>query len=199
MSSKAKEVHRIRGQQVTMFEEKLEQDLWRIFIAIPEPNVLLLSTNQDYLAQVLNRMHQKAQKRALPESLPEWGYVNTAAKFWAVRHYDKAEAQSDPSSPLSGRQAAANWIDTQAVGIVFDFDPHSSKVATVRYLSQSGDALKIFSDELMKASQPGQDPNPLIRLKEPGVVEMLVSLDAKEQVGMFLFVLLGLLGHAVYV
>jgi hypothetical protein len=123
--------------------------------------------------------------------------VNTSANFWSLRHYDGAQAQYDPSSPLSGRQAAANWPDTEAVGIVFDYDPARSKVAAVRYFSQKD--LKSFSDIMKKASYPGQDFNPHFNETNPGIIEMTVSLDENEQAGMFLFVLLMLFGHGVYV
>jgi hypothetical protein len=141
-------------------------------------------------------MHQHGQKRALPEDLPEWKHVNTAAKFWAVRHYDKDDAQNDPSSPLRGEQKGANWPDKQAVGIVFDLDPSRSPVATLNYLSANKDARKIFADEQTRVDRGFK---PVIREREPGVVEMQFSLDDPKQSGMFLFVLLFLLGHGTYV
>jgi hypothetical protein len=116
-----------------------------------------------------------------------------------VRHYDLDQAKSDPSSPLSGKQSGANWPDTQAIGIVFEFDPARSKVATVRYLSRSEKGLKSFSDLMKKASYPGQDFKPQFHQTEPGIVEMAVSLVEDEQAGMFLFVLIMLLGHGVFV
>ena len=192
----ARQAQSIAGEQVMEFEERLESDFWKFFVALPAPNVLLCATNRDYLTQVLNRMHQRGQKRALPEDLPEWKHVNTAAKFWAVRHYDNEGAQSDPSSPLSGVLKGANWPDKQAVGIVFDLDPSRSRVATVKYLSANKDAVKLFGDHHSKVDQGFK---PVIRENAAGVVEMLVSLDDLHGSGMFLLVLFALLGHAVYV
>jgi len=200
MTSQANVFHNLGGHRVAEFERKLEEDTWKLLFAMPAPNVLLCATNQEFLADVLNRMNHRSARRALPETLPEWKHTNTEAKFWAVRHYDADEAKSDPSSPLSGEEAPANWPDTQAIGIVFDFDPARSKVATVRYLSRSEKGLKAFSDDMKKASYPGQDFNPQFRQTKPGVVEMSVSIDEKnQQVGIFLFVLLMLLGHGVFV
>ena len=196
MASQAKQVQTIAGQEVMSFEETLEHDLWEFFICIPSPDVLLCATNKDFLAQVLTRMHKRGQTRALPDNLREWKLVDTTARFWALRHYDKADAIEDPSSPLSGEQSAANWPDTKAVGIVFAFDPASSKVATVKYLSDNKDALKLFSDEHLKI---GQGFNPVIRQTTDGVVEMKVSLTDDEGSSMFLMVLFALLGHAVFV
>jgi hypothetical protein len=199
MASRAKVFHNIEGHRIAEFEEKLEEDTWRFLVAMPAPNVLLCATNQDFLAQVLNRMTHRGARRGLPETLPEWKHINTEARFWAVRHYDAGEAKNDPSSPLSGEEAAANWPDTQAIGIVFDFDPARSKVATVRYLSRNEKGLKSFSDEMKKASYPGQDFKPQFHQTEPGIVEMAMSLVENEQAGMFIFVLLMLFGHGVYV
>lgn len=154
MASQAKAFHNIEGHRVAEFERKLEEDTWTFLFAMPAPNVLLCATNQQFLAQVLNRMTHHGARRALPEALPEWKHINTEAQFWAVRHYDAGEAKDDPSSPLSGEEAPANWPDTQAIGIVFDFDPARSKIATVRYLSRSEKGLKAFSDDMKKERAP---------------------------------------------
>src|SRR5262249_28009630 len=114
MVSQAKLFHNLGGHRVAEFEEKLEQDIWRFFVTLPAPNVLLCATNQAFLTEVLIRMRNKAATRALLETLPEWKHVNKGAKFWALRHYDKDQAQHDPTSPLSGRELAANWPDTEA-------------------------------------------------------------------------------------
>jgi hypothetical protein len=140
-------------------------------------------------------MHQRGQTRALPDSLPEWKHVDTRARFWAVRHYDRGDAQNDPSSPLSGEQLEANWPDTEAVGIVFNWDPGQSKFATIKYLSGNKDALRLFADQYAKIEEGFK---PVIRLAEPGVVEMVVNLAERDESPLFLFVLLGLLGHAIY-
>jgi hypothetical protein len=199
MASQAKGFHNLEGHRIAEFEEKLEDDTWKFLVSMPAPNVLLCATSQEFLAQVLNRIAHRGAKRALPETLPEWKHINTEARFWAVRHYAASDAKSDPTSPLSGKRLAANWPDAQAIGIVFDFDPARSKVATIRYLSRSEKGLKLFSDEMKQASYPGQDFKPAFYQTEPGIVEMAVSLVENEQPGMFLFVLLLLLGHGVYV
>jgi len=194
MTSNARKVEEISGHPVMMFEEKLEEDIWKIFVAIPQPDVLLCATDRGFLSETLNRMQQKGEKRALPETLPEWQQVDTGAKYWAVRHYDKDDAQSDPSSPLSGVQMAANEPDTQAVGIVFDFDPGRSKAAKIRYLSASKKALRIATKLF---NHPNEQFTPSIRQAGPGVIEILVTFDNPGSV-MFIFILYGALGHGVY-
>lgn len=199
MASQAKVFHNIAGHRIAEFERRLEEDTWTVLFAMPAPNILLCATNQEFLTQVLNRMTHRGARRALPETLPEWKHINTDAQFWALRHYDAREAKNDPSSPLSGEQVPASWPDTEGLGIVFDFDPARSKVATVRYLSRSEKGLKSFCDLMKKASYPGQDFKPQFHQTEPGIVEMAVSIVEDEQAGMFLFVLIMLLGHGVFV
>jgi len=195
LKSKANKVLSVAGAQVMVFEKRFENDTWTILVAMPTPTVLLCATNLAYLTQVLNRMHQKGNKRALPDELPEWKYVNTTARFWALRHYDKNDAPNDPSSPLSGELLDANWPDKQAVGIVFSLDPAHSNVATIKYLSANKDALMLFNKQ---HDLPNKQFHPVIRESTSGVIEMLVSLDSLEETGLFLLVLLSLLGHAVY-
>lgn len=196
MASQAIKVEELNGQRVMMFEEKLEEDTWKIFVAIPQPDVLLCATDRGFLSETLNRMQQKGERRALPETLPEWRQVDTGAKYWAVRHYDKDDAQRDPSSPLSGEQMAANEPDTQAVGIVFDFDPSRSKAAKIKYLSANKEALSIAIKLL---SQPDEGFTPRIQQSEPGVIEILVTFDNPVSVSLFLLVLYGALGHGTYI
>jgi hypothetical protein len=199
MALQAKLFHNLVGHRVAEFEEKLEDDIWKLFIAMPAPNVLLCATNQGFLTDVLTRMRQKAVNRALPEGLLEWKHVNTTAKFWWLRHYDKAEAQYDPSSPLTGRQSGTSWPDTGAVGIVFHYDPSRSKVAVIHYVSRNQKGLESFSDRMKNDSYAGQDFKPQFDGTKPGIIQMTVSLDKNEQAGIFLFVLLWLFGHGVYV
>lgn len=40
LKSKARQVQSIAGQQVMVFEERLEDDTWKFFVALPAPNVL---------------------------------------------------------------------------------------------------------------------------------------------------------------
>lgn len=195
LKSNARQVQSIAGQQVMVFEERLENDTWKLFVALPAPNVLLCATNRDYLTQVLNRRLQRGQKRALPEDIPEWKHVNTDAKFWAVRHYIRDDAQDDPSSPLSGEQEAVNWPDKQAIGIVFELDPRRSNLATVRYLSANKGALKLVTDYQAKV---GPEFKPVIQQNGDGPIEMLVSLDESVEAGMLFFVLSWLFGHGIY-
>jgi len=189
---------RIEGQQVIVFQEKLEEDIWTTFVAFPKPNIAVAATNEEYLREVLARMNGKRGARALPESLPEWKYVNTHAKFWALRHYDKKGASSDPTSPFAGENSYL-IADDHAIGLTFYFDPDKSKTATVTYLSGDEKSLQNVRKHLFPIeSEPGAREMH-IRYREiaPGAVEGSYDLEHIESAEIFTFVLMGLFGHAV--
>src|SRR6266513_1740089 len=68
----AVKIEEIEGQKVAVFEERQEQDPWTFFITFPEKSVVLVSTNRQFLQQMLARMRGKEGQRALPNSLHEW-------------------------------------------------------------------------------------------------------------------------------
>jgi hypothetical protein len=192
-------VERIEDQDVPVFQEKLEQDTWTTYVAFPNDHVILVASNRGYLAEVLARLRGKIGHRALPSDLPEWKYVNTSARFWGVRHYDKSQAQADPSSPYGGRKSA-NFPDEQAIGLTFVFDPQGGRSATVTYLSgDSSIGSKPSNSPLGMARAPeAKDLNIKYRELSPGVVQGAYSLEHLQAVQFFLFVLEGTLGHAIY-
>lgn len=188
----------IEGQQVVVFQEKLEEDTWTTFVAFPKPKIAVAATNEEYLREVLARIKGKQGERALPESLPEWKYVNTHAEFWALRHYDKKGTSSDPTSPLRDENPSV-IADEHAIGLTFYFDPDKSKTATVTYLSGDENILPKIQEHLFPImSEPGAREMH-IRYREiaPGVVEGSYDLDHIESAEVFTFVLAALLGHVV--
>src|SRR5579864_575798 len=70
------------GLKVAVFEEPMEDDRWTTFVAFPRLNIVVVATEANYLRAVLARMGGASGPRALPESLPEWKYVNTQAPAW---------------------------------------------------------------------------------------------------------------------
>lgn len=60
------------------------------FVCSPCEGVLLVSTEVGYLREVLQRLRVQPDDRALPAGNPEWKLVDTSAKLWAVRHFDKS-------------------------------------------------------------------------------------------------------------
>ena len=127
-------VEKIANQEVAVFQEKLENDIWTAFVAFPNNRMIAVATNRDYLEEVLARLGGKKGNRALPNDLPEWKYVNTDLQFWGLRHYDRSQANLDPSSPFGGKKSA-NDPDEQAIGLTLIFDHSIGKSAKITYLS----------------------------------------------------------------
>jgi hypothetical protein len=187
----------IEGHAVAVFENKYEQDLWTTYIAFPKPNIAVVATSEDYLREVLARINGKIGERALPDTLPEWKYVNTHAQFWAVRHYQKAGAEMDPSSPFNRGWGKAS--DPQAIGLTFTFDPNKSKTATITYLSGNENNLQRFREQYFTERSPAVTQMHIqYREVEPGALSGSYDLEQIESAQQFDFVLEGLLGHAIY-
>jgi hypothetical protein len=75
-------------------------------VAFPDDQVMFVATNPLFLKETLVRMRGSHEEKALPDTLPEWKFVNKQAQFWGLRHYAKSEANEDPSSPFGGRKTA---------------------------------------------------------------------------------------------
>lgn len=56
----------------------------------PVEGVFVFSSSRTYLEEILLRLREQPTDRALPDGIPEWTNVDTAAPVWALRHYDKA-------------------------------------------------------------------------------------------------------------
>lgn len=189
------------GVRIAVFEESTEDDVWTTFVGFPRSNIVLIATDANYLRAVLSRMGGAAGPRALPETLPEWKYVNSRAPVWGLRHYQRSEAGLDPTSPFV-EQAGANVPDDRAVGLAFWFEPAIRKTATVTYLSANKKARQVLQDYMSMADAKSASPREFqIRLRQPApdVVEGSVTLTLTEGLDRFLFGVLAMLGHAVYV
>jgi hypothetical protein len=193
-------VEKTANQEVAVFQEKLENDIWTIFVAFPNKRMIAVATNRDYLEEVLARLGGKKGNRALPNDLPEWKYVNTDLQFWGLRHYDRSQANMDPSSPFGGKKSA-NDPDEQSIGLTLIFDHSIGKSAKITYLSDNK-SIGGRPDETLLSMGKGSEAAALnikYRELEPGVVEGSYTLNNLGQVQFFFFVFLGMLGHAVYI
>jgi hypothetical protein len=187
----------IEEHAVAVLERKSEEDLWTTYVAFPKSNIAVAATDRDYLRDVLARIDGKHGERALPDTLPEWKHVNTHAQFWAVRHYQEAGAKTDPTSPLG--PGFGETPDLQAIGLTFSFDPDKSKTATITYLSGDERSLQRIQNDYFKERSPANTQmRARYREAEPGVCEGSFDLEELESADYFVFVLEGLLGHAMY-
>jgi hypothetical protein len=181
---------------VAAFVEKLENDEVSLFIAKPQRSVLVCATNRTFLDQVLARMQQAQQDRALPDSLPEWQHVDAAADVWAIRHFRRDSAENDPSSPLGGPKATLH-VDPNAIGFVFWYSTKGDNVATAkcRYLTGAIDAAKLVVRDWPR---PSDGLGPIVDEIKPGVVEVTCPIANNGEVGhVFYLVLMWYLGHGV--
>jgi hypothetical protein len=147
-----------------------------------------------FLEEVLARMEMEVEdaERAFPETLAEWEHVDTSAPVWAIRHYRAEHAADDPSSPLGPLRAASD-ADPGAIGFVFWCEPETN-AAVARYLT-AADNPTLLAKEAWHS--PTQGLAPTIEEIEPGVVEIRLTVTKENDV-MFLLVLLGFLGHGIY-
>jgi hypothetical protein len=182
-----------RSHVVATFTQKFESDEWTIFITRPQAAILLCATDETFLNAVLDRIEAPAKTRALPDDLPEWKQVDVRAPFWALRHYRRGDAMTDPSSPLRSK-AAANIPDSKAIGFVFWYDPKSGE-AKARYLSNSPQAKKIVEEGWTSS---GDKLEPRITQIAPGVIEIAAPVSDKQVAGVCAWVLMAYLGHAIY-
>jgi hypothetical protein len=193
----------IEGKVATIFEEDWEA-IWTLHVIFPQPDVLMVCSNRDYAQQVLQRMKQAALVRALPPDLPEWKYVNTSAPFWGLRHFDRSQAELDPSSPFSSEKTF-NSPDEQGIGITFSFDPNLSNQVIATYLSGDPDIKrKLRGDEPSlydHCCYEDTEEHVLVSSNQlrPGIIQYSFAFPTVAHLGLFFFGFEGMLGHGVYV
>jgi len=200
-AAKSLKTREIEGVRVVVAQEKFEQDLLTFYMAFPRRSVVISATNEGYLREVLRRMQGGAGPRALPLTLPEWKYLAPDAPAWALRHYDRSQAELDPSSPFGGSHSANN-PDEDAIGIVFQLDADDTGRARTTYLTGASNALEFVRKSFFPSDyEPETTKDMRIEYRElsPGVVESSYWLTHTDTVSLFMFILEGLLGHAVYV
>ena len=86
----ADDVLEVEGVSVVALEQKVEKDVWRTYLAVPEPNVLICATDKDILRDVLARFGPAATARPPASVLPEWNRLEADKRFWGVRRPDDA-------------------------------------------------------------------------------------------------------------
>jgi len=194
-------IEQIEGQKVAVFEEQWEKDVWTIFITFPKQDVVIVATNERFLQETLARMQGAKGERAFPESSREWKYLNGQTQFWGIRHYDKLQAKSDPTSPFGGRKSA-NFPDEEAVGMTYQCDPKTERRATLTYLAgPRGQTRKIAEERFPDAGEVEQKAQLHIQYRElePGVIQSIFDLTHSQAADLFFFVFMMHLGHGIYV
>ncbi len=194
-------VEQMQGRSIVVFQEKLENDTWTTFVAFPNKRILVVATNRDYLKEVLSRQQGKRGNRALPDDLPEWKYVNTDLRFWGLRHFDKGQANADPTSPFGANMFGNHTRDDQAVGLVFNFDETKGKVVKATYLSGDKNLRAKHDASIFSLTNWPEAKGLDIEYREfaPGIVEASYTLKNSAHAQIFFFVFDAMLGHAVFI
>ncbi len=87
----------LAGQEIGIFEEKREHDLWRVYVAVPRPDLIVLATDRASMITTLARMQRPTlSDRAMPANWSGWKLVDTTAPFWAVRRLDLPQSTGFP-------------------------------------------------------------------------------------------------------
>jgi hypothetical protein len=195
-SKEALKVEEIEGHRILVFQQRPESDIWTTFVGLPRPNLLLLATNIDYLKEVLSRLGGESGPRALPESEPQWQYVDTSAQFWGLRRFDRSQGDKDPSSPFwdPRKFVKSPWTDEQAIGLTFSYDPAHGKGPTITYLSgnpSSGREALLLRHEGRKFG---------ISLRDLNATALRASYRLDDSTApLWVFFLTYLLGHGIFV
>ncbi len=190
LSAKAKQRITLAGQQVLVYENKQEQDIWKRYVACPAKDVFLVATNRSYLESVLLRMRHKPSARALSNSLPQWKYVDRNAQYWAVCNLNQGRSTQ--------RYASVFGIgDEGFTGTTLSFNPRQSRKASIHYFSKSKDALAQMKQLWIN---PQEGVNAQVVRRSATTTQIVVDFDQKGQrLATFTFYILGFLGHAIIV
>lgn len=189
----------IDGVRVLVIREKSEGSVWTHLVAFPRANVLLVANNRQYLQEVLARMAQKKNPRALPDQLPEWRFLDANARFWGLRHYDSTQAKVDPTSPLSeGRTFGPG--DPKAIGVLFALNPTDQRHLV--FTSLSGDEAKVrdaaSNGKSVAEPQDGVKFEVKLQNPEPGVLEQIYTLDRASTLDYSILAIEIALGRGMY-
>jgi hypothetical protein len=184
-------VEQIEGVRVVEFHDEIENDTWTSYIAIPRTDVLVVATDRAYLEELLRRRGARTGARAFQSELPEWGWVDTSAPFWALRHYRRSQTSGEPTSPFEPR---ADGFDAAAVGVA-TYAKSDGRTIVTHYLSRADNAEQIARRLL---HHPGDGVAPISRRVSNEAIEVLFSAKDEENLSMFFFYLMGTLGHAIH-
>jgi hypothetical protein len=158
--------------------------------AVRPPDVLVHATNLDYLTEVLARIATRADTRAFPDEIPEWGWVDTRSSFFALRHYRREHVQEDPTSPFRKNKAGAT-LDADAVGVTAHAAPDGRTIVT-HYLSKSATLERVATGMF---THPGDGVTPSARRAGDGAIEVRFVAKDEDHLSMFAFYLFMALGR----
>ena len=173
----------LAGQQVGVFEEKRENDLWRIYVAVPRPDLIVTATDRASMITTLSRIQRPVSTEgAFPSSWSGWKLVDTKAPFWAIRRLDL---------PRSVGVFGPHDRDTKARAFVVFSRPVKAGAAPQWIMKYDG--APQFGQRVFTHIQ-GEVKGTISRPAGTQITQFIV--DAPD--GYFLFYALGLLGTGIY-
>ena len=131
-------------------------------------------------------------KRALPEELPEWQWIDVSAPFWTLRHY-RRDAQKDPTSPFSESNMVGGR-DTEALGVTAHVNA-DGRTVVAHYVSRAASAEQTARRIW---HHPGERVEPEFRRVGTNAVEVRLVAATDEHLSTFFFFLIAAIGHAIY-
>ncbi len=200
LARQATSTETLAGTKVLVFHEKDRAAEWDDFVAAPRPNVLLVANNRSYLQEVLERIGQQKQPRALPVQQPEWRFLNPDARFWGLRHYDRTQAKGDPTSPFNpadgenpiplSKNNAFDSGDQKAIGLLYALDPANPHKAVITYFSGDEARIRDAASVGTYAAEPQQGVRFRVKIQNPmpGVLEQVFTLDRTDVLGYFIMI-----------
>lgn len=182
---------KLGDMEVTAVPLSMEQNEWTLYLAQPEPDILIVATHEGFLGEMAARMKVRPAGRALPEKLPEWQHVDRKARYWAARHYRNPPRPGDPTNPLS-ELGMGPMFDGGVIGIATSYTPPAEgrDVAVLHYLTANPDAVAFLKKNWVMEDQFV----PEIARKDKHRVEIEVDLTKEyyaQTLSFYLFVLLG--------
>jgi hypothetical protein len=107
---------KIEGRDVEVFTERVEEDNWTILVTLAKPDTIVFATNRDYLREVLARVDGAKGRRALPDELPEWKYVNLRSTCWgrACATMTRVNRTSTRRRPSARKRPPAHQMTEQS-------------------------------------------------------------------------------------
>jgi len=189
----------IAGTRVLIVNQNSQDREDADFVALPRPNVLLVANNRQYLQEVLERISQRKASRALPDQLPEWRYLEAHARFWGLRHYDLAQAKTDPTSPLGG-DCAFSQSDPKAIGVLFALDSKDERHLVITSFTGDGARATAAAGTGQSIEEPQEGVAYSVKLRNPapGVLERIYTLDRTSTLEYSLLRIQFALGRGMY-
>jgi hypothetical protein len=174
------------------------------FVCAPCEGIVVASTDLGYLREVLLRLRNQPNDRALPTGNPEWKLVDTTAKTWAVRHFDKSYVPFDNvgmydivTTKFADRKNPEDVTEDVGQEIGFTFSKKGS-ILTIHQLSTNPKTLAglaktwpmVFSYDGMSAPKEVTSGNPKVTLNN-NVLTVEGTVPQRSMVWIQLFIALG--------